>query len=276
MPTAQSAAQSATASTDQRLLDLITASGFVGIDELARRFEVTPQTIRRRVNQLCEQGLLRRVHGGVSVPALNANLPYTRRQVQNLAAKQRIAAAVAEHIPDGCSVSIGLGTTPEQVALALRARRDLRVITNSINVVNALAGRADIELTMAGGALRTHDLDVIGSAAARCFSAFRTDFAIFGVGGIDDDGSLLDFETGEVVARRAMVDNSRQALLVVDTSKFGRRAIVRGGHVADVGHVFVDAAPPQGYARLFAGASPVLHIGLTHIAAHSDQQETNS
>ena len=97
---------------------------------------VTPQTIRRCVNRLCEQGLLRRVHGGVDSPS-HGNLPYPRRQILNLDAKRRIANAVAAFIPDGASVSIGIGTTPAQVAVALRAHTSLRVITNSLNVATA-------------------------------------------------------------------------------------------------------------------------------------------
>ncbi len=242
-----------------QLLDLVRNQGFVTIDTLAQRFAVTPQTIRRRVNLLCDQGLLRRVHGGVSMPAA-ANQPYSHRQVQHLVPKQRIAAAVARMLPDGCSVSLGLGTTPAQVALALRARRDLRVITNSINVVNALSGRPDIELTMAGGTLRAADLDVVGSAAARCFEAFKTDYAVFGVGGIDEDGALLDFDMGEVVARQAMAENCRQVVLVADVSKFGRPALVRGGVLHDVDHVVLDAPPPAAYLPLFDDDGLTLHV----------------
>ena len=83
---------------------------------------------------------------------------------------------------------IGLGTTPEYVAQALSRRRDLRVITNSLNVAAAFSHNPDVEITIAGGTLRPLDRDIIGEAAVHFFSGFRADFGIFGVGGVDADG----------------------------------------------------------------------------------------
>ncbi|THF67425.1 DeoR/GlpR transcriptional regulator [Pseudothauera nasutitermitis] len=250
----------------REILELVRRDGFVGIDDLARRFEVTPQTIRRCVNPLCEHGLLRRVHGGVDLPAPAANLPYQRRQILHLDAKRRIAAAVAAFIPDGASVSLGIGTTPEQVAVALRRHERLRVITNSLNAANALAGRPGIELIIAGGALRANDLDVVGAAAANCFAAYKTDYAVFGIGGIDRDGALLDFDADEVTARLAMMDNCRNALLVADTTKFGRGALARGGRLADADHLFLDAPPPAEYLDALHGGRPQLHVASDYTA----------
>jgi DeoR family glycerol-3-phosphate regulon repressor len=247
-------------SREQQILDLVRGRGLLDIGHLARQFGVTPQTIRRSVNRLSERGLLRRVHGGVTLPAANANLSYEARQVQHLEGKQRIAAAVAAHIPDGASVAIGLGTTPHQVALALRRHRGLRVVTNSLRVVFALAGSEGLVMAVAGGFLRPADLDVVGDAAVHCFAGFKTDFAVFGVGGIDEDGTLLDFDPAEVQAREAMRLNCRQSLLVADRSKFGRAAMARGGRLADIDHLFTDAAPEPVFRSSLANARPRLHV----------------
>ncbi|MBX3609398.1 MAG: DeoR/GlpR transcriptional regulator [Hydrogenophaga sp.] len=247
-------------SRERDILDLVAAQGFLGIDELARRFDVTPQTIRRGVNQLCDRGLLRRRHGGVGLPAATDNLPYQRRQVQQLEGKRRIAQAVAAFIPNGSTMSIGIGTTPQQVAMALRTHAHLRVVTNSLNAANVLVGCPGIEITLAGGTLRPDELDVVGLPAAQCFSSFKTDFAVFGVAGIDDDGTLLDFDADEVMARQAMLAHCRSSLLVADVTKFGRSALARGGQLGDVAHLFLDAAPPTAFAPVLAAAGNTLHV----------------
>lgn len=224
------------------ILELVREKGFASIEHIADHFDVTQQTIRRVVNQLCEQGVLRRVHGGVGLPAQGQNLAYESRQAVNIDAKRRIARAAAALIPDGATLMIGIGTTPECVAQALAHRRELHVITNSLNVAIAFARNAEVEITFAGGTLRPRDRDVIGDAAASFFTRYRADVGIYGVGGIDDDGALLDFHAGEVDARLAIAANCRSALLVADHSKFGRSAVVRGGHLGDVPHFVTDAS----------------------------------
>src|SRR4051812_26643497 len=185
------------------ILEIVRERGFASIDQLAGQFRVTQQTIRRVVNRLCDQGLLRRIHGGVSLPVQNPNLAYGSRQGLHSEAKQRIGRAGSDFVPDGASLMIGLGTTPEYVAHALADRDDLRVITNNLNVAVAFARNPDVEITVAGGTLRPYDRDIIGEAAVRFFAGFKADIGIFGVGGIDEDGTLLDFHLGEVQAREA-------------------------------------------------------------------------
>ncbi|AHY52671.1 MULTISPECIES: DeoR/GlpR family DNA-binding transcription regulator [Bradyrhizobium] len=250
---------STTTERQAHILEIVRGEGFASIEHLATRFDVTQQTIRRVVNALCDQGLLRRIHGGVSLPVQNQNLAYGSRQGLNADAKQRIAHATARFIPDGASLMIGLGTTPEYVAQALSHRQDLRVITNNLNVAAAFARNPDVEISIAGGTLRPLDRDIVGEAAARFFAGFRADYGIFGVGGIDQDGALLDFQAGEVQARQSIVANSRTAVLVADATKFGRNATVRGGHLDDCHHFFTDGPLPPAFAPIAAKYGDRIH-----------------
>ncbi len=265
--------------TDDRqawILELVREEGFASIEHLATHFAVTQQTIRRVVNGLCDQGLLRRIHGGISLPVQNQNLAYQSRQGLNLNAKRRIARAVAQFIPDNASLMIGLGTTPEYVALALAHplehplahRKNLRVMTNSLSVATAFAHNPDVEITFTGGTLRPRDRDIIGEAAVSFFSKFKADFGIFGVGGIDHDGTLLDFYLGEVEARQAIAANSRSMLLVADHSKFGRNATVRGGDLDEIHHFFTDEPIPPSF-RMATGQ----RAGTVHVAGPADTIE---
>lgn len=242
------------------ILEIVRSEGFASIEHLASRFDVTQQTIRRLVNALCDQGLLRRIHGGVGLPVQNQNLAYGSRQGLNADAKRRIAQATARLIPDGASLMIGLGTTPEYVAQALSHRQDLRVITNSLNVAAAFAQNPDVEISIAGGTLRPLDRDIVGEAAANFFAGFRADYGIFGVGGVDQDGSLLDFHVSEVQARQSIAANSRTAVLVADITKFGRNATVRGGHLDDCHHLVIDGPLPETFAPTAGKYSGRIHM----------------
>jgi DeoR family glycerol-3-phosphate regulon repressor len=108
--------------------------------------------------------------------------------------------------------------------------------------------------------LRSNDLDIVGGAAQRFFAGFKTDYAVFGVGGIDADGTLLDFDPDEVMAREAQRENCRQSLLVADAAKFGRSALARGGRLEQLDLCFVDEAPPAPHAALLAAQRPRFHI----------------
>lgn len=231
------------------ILARVRASGFQPIETLAAVFGVTPQTVRRDVNLLCDRGLLRRRHGGVALPPNEENLAYSARRVLHLEAKQRIATEVARHVPPGASLFFGIGTTPEQCARALAEHGGLQVMTNNLHVALALSRDPDNVITVAGGRMRNLDCDVIAGESHGFFSRFSVDIGIFGVASVDADGGLLDFDPDEVRMRRELIANCRQRFLVLDHSKFGRRAMVRGGHITEADVVFTDRPVPEAIDR---------------------------
>jgi DeoR family glycerol-3-phosphate regulon repressor len=178
----------------------------------------------------------------------------------NLAEKRAIAQTVAEHIPDGASLAISVGTTPELVAQALLRHRGLRIFTNNLNVAQVCCANPDLQVTIARGRVRPLYRDVVDPSVPDFFATYSVDFGIFGVGGIDPDGTLLDFAEEEVAARQAIAAASRQTLLVADHAKFGRNAVVAGGNIAEVAHLFTDQPPPEPLRpRLWAG-QVVIHL----------------
>jgi len=225
-------------------------SGRVGVEDLAELFAVTPQTIRRDLNELCARGLLSRVHGG-AVPAHSvANFDYRERRALASEEKRRIGAATAALIPEHCSLFINIGTTTEQVARALSGHRDLVVITNNINVVNILSGTPGKEIIIAGGVLRPSDGGVVGEAAVDFIKQFKVDYAVIGASALDPDGSILDYDYREVKVARAILANARRSILVADHMKFARTAPVRIGHVSTLDRIVTDAPPPSEFAAL--------------------------
>lgn len=233
------------------ILAQVRERGRVAIEALSQVHEVSPQTIRRDVNELCAAGLLRRVHGGVDLPG-QENMLYASRRTLNGAAKRAIGAAFAEMVPSGASLAVSIGTTPELAVQALGDHSDLMVLTNNLNVALFASDRPDWSVRIPGGAVRAGDRDVLGPQVEEFFGRYEVDFGVFGVGGVAEDGTLLDFTEEEVAARMAILRNCRRAVLLLDATKFGRSAHVRGGHLRDLDAVICDAPLPERLARTLA------------------------
>ncbi|HZD24979.1 MAG TPA: DeoR/GlpR family DNA-binding transcription regulator [Alphaproteobacteria bacterium] len=218
--------------------------GRVEVDDLAARFAVTPQTIRKDLNELCARGLLQRFHGGAMVASGVANFGYEARRHLATEEKRLIGLQAASLIPDNSSLVINIGTTTEQVATALRGREGLLVITNNINVVNILQGYETIEVIVAGGVVRHSDGGVVGEAAVEFIRQFKVDYAVVGTSAIDVDGTLLDYDYREVTVAKAIMESARHAILVADSMKYERSAPVRIGHISRLDYFVTNEAPP--------------------------------
>ncbi|PWF22643.1 DeoR/GlpR family DNA-binding transcription regulator [Corticimicrobacter populi] len=234
------------------IVAMLRSHGAMSVDRLAGHFKVTPQTIRRDLNQLYEANLLRRRHGGAELIAPQLNQPYDTRRISNFDAKVLIGQAVASLIPDHSCILLGFGTTPEQVALALarQQRRHLTVVTNNLRVALALGQDDTHRIVMPGGELRIPNPEILGTETERLFRSFRADFGISGVGGVDPDGALLDFDRAEAACHEALRESCRTRILILDHSKFGRTAPVRSGHIRDHEILVTDSALPDGFENV--------------------------
>ncbi len=189
--------------------------------------------------------MARRVRGGIQRVNMSGNTAYSWRQVLQHDEKQAIAREVAQHVPNGVSVAFSIGTTPEIICSALLDHDQLRIFTNNLNLALLACSNPGFEVTVAGGRLRNEDRDILGLGMVELFQAYRVDIGIYGVAGVDEDGTLLDFYEEEVRARQIIRQNSREKFLVLDHSKFNRRAHVRGGHIHEASKVFCDRTPRQ-------------------------------
>jgi DeoR family glycerol-3-phosphate regulon repressor len=248
----------------QKIAQLVQTHGFVTIEYLAAEFGVTPQTIRRDINLLDGEGLVRRYHGGAGIAPSTQNVAYTKRKVLHLEEKQKIAEMVAARIPDQASLFINIGTTTEEIARALGNHRGLRIITNSLHAASILSSNQHFEVIVAGGMVRHRDGGIIGPLTIDFIQQFRVDYGIIGISGIDMDGTLLDFDYREVRAARAIIDNSRKVFLAADHSKFGRNAMVRLGDLTEIDDLFTDRKPPAALIENLHGADVQLHVAIEH------------
>ncbi len=197
------------------ILNIARAFGRVMVEDLAKRFEVSAQTIRKDLNDLCDHRSLTRIHGGAIIASGVENLAYEARRFVAAEEKKAIGAAAAALIPNGCSLFI-----------------------------------TRIEVIVAGGAVRRADGAVIGSTAISLIGQFKVDYAIIGASAIDEEGALLDFDYREVQAAQAIIANARSVMLVADSTKLRRSAPVRIAHISQIQTFVTDAALPAGLANI--------------------------
>ncbi|WP_300035013.1 DeoR/GlpR family DNA-binding transcription regulator [uncultured Roseobacter sp.] len=231
------------------ILDIARREGKVTVEQLAAHFGVTLQTIRRDLTELAEANKLERVHGGAILPSGTTNIGYDERRNLNETAKLSIAKACAEHIPEGCSIFLNIGTSTEAVARQLLRHRDLMVVTNNMNVANILVENPDCQVIVTGGTVRRADGGLVGNITIDTIRQFKFDIAVIGCSAMDTDGDLLDFDTQEVGVSQTIISQSRKAFLVADHSKFARTAPARIASMRSLATIFTDKPLPDDLAR---------------------------
>lgn len=230
------------------ILEIARAEGRVIVDDLAQRFDVTLQTIRRDLTELCDLGHLDRVHGGAVLRTGVTNIGYEQRRRMNGDAKAAIARACAAAIPSNSSIIMNLGTTTEAVAHELLRHQNITVITNNMNVANTLLANPGCEIVVAGGALRRSDGGLVGELTTQFFEQFKVDVAVIGASALDADGDLLDFDLAEVRVSKAIIRQARRTFVVCDHSKLTRSAPARLASLAEVTALFTDQPLPPDLA----------------------------
>lgn len=230
----------------RHILSLITQQDYCSIEQLSADFSITKQTVRRDINTLCDLGLARRHHGGVSVPASLENSSYVARKTSFTDAKQKIAAQVAQQIPNGSTLFLGIGTTISAIAEQLGGHQKLRVITNNFEAASILSHYDHIETWIAGGRLRNGDRDIVGESSHDFFQQFIADIGIISCAAITTLDSTthkpvdwcLEHELQEAKVSQAIINNSLQTWLVAHGTKWHRQANTKVAPLDSFNQVF--------------------------------------
>ncbi len=232
------------------ILRAVQLHGTRSIGDLATEFDVSGETIRRSIKPLVEQGLVHRVHGGITLPERLHEPPFSLRMRKNQEAKRRIAALAAEQIRDGDSLIMDTGSTTAYIALALSNHSNLLVVTNSIEIARTLATRNGNRVYMAGGELRVDDCATFGLDASSFVSRFEVRHAVLSIGAINSNCSFMDFHLCEGEFSRAVIQQAEQILIAADYSKFDQDAAVKVCSAKQVDMLVTDRQPPPHCAGL--------------------------
>ena len=228
------------------LLEWIEARQRVTVPEITERFAISPATARRDLDALAGEGKIRRVHGGaIAVRRAPPEPPVMQRALEQAEEKKRIATLAASLVKDGETLFLSSGTTVMEVAHQLRERQNLTVFTNSLLVVNALAGAAGVEVVVLGGVLRASESSLVGALTLRALAELRALKVIFGVRAIDLEQGLTNNALEESLVDREILRIGSEVIVVADHTKLGRVSTVFVAPLDVVDILVTDAAAPK-------------------------------
>ena len=227
------------------IVGYLAQQGFSSVSELCKAFSVSEMTIRRDLDELQEQGLLRRTYGGAAVaePAF-FEVSLMAKMSHLVAEKERIGKAAAVLVRDGDVVLLSGGSTTHQVAKHLKSKR-IKVVTNALNIASELLTYPHIQILVPGGILLKETASLVGPPAEAFLADVQADILFLGVEGVDVTGGLTLPDVIEAHTTKAMVRCARQTVVVADRTKLGRNALISIAPVAAAHLLITDkgAAP---------------------------------
>ena len=243
------------ASTRQReILHRLVADGYAEAKSLAGDLGVDISTVRRDLAALERAGQAQRTHGGARPsPGATAKLPYAMKQSERPAAKSAIAHAAAELVGDGDTVILDSGSTTYEIAVALRNRAGLTIITNDLRIGKYVAGLPEMRLLVTGGELLGSVFTLVGEHAISFLGDYAANWAFLGADAVDPEAGITNMNTLEVPLKRAMITAAAAAVVVADSSKFGRRALAKIAGPEEVAQIITDSELGDPLADQFDG-----------------------
>jgi DeoR family transcriptional regulator, aga operon transcriptional repressor len=232
----------------QQILQLLERQMRISVTEICTTFDVSEATARRDLETLASQSRLLRVHGGAIVlTQAPPEQPILQRQNEQTDEKVSIGQAAAALVQPGETVFLGSGTTVLEAARALRGRRDLTVLTNSLPVVNALAGAEGITIICLGGMLRESEFSFIGHITEQALAEVRADKALIGTRAISLEHGLTSEYLPETLTDRAILKSGKEIIVLADHTKFGRAATVLLAPLESIHTIVTDRNTPQDF-----------------------------
>ncbi len=236
------------------ILEFVEQRGKASVEELAGKFAMSPETVRRDLKALAGDGRVRKVHGGVVKIAPGQEGPFDERLGQNTLAKQLIAEKLVKTIRPGQSVLIDTGSTTLIGAEALARLRDLTVITNSTRIAHAVASwTEDATVILLGGAYRHDNAQTVGPTTCAEIGRYHSDHAVLTVGTLNGRGAF-DYSLDEAEVARAMIDASDLVTVVADSSKLNRSSPFKVCEHDQIDRLILDKDPDAGLLRQFEAA----------------------
>lgn len=235
------------AERQKKMVEYIEECTSAQIQELAVKFGVSQATVRRDLDELDQQGVLRRTHGGAIKMDRSTSYEHVHAEKIGLMAeeKQRIAAHAASMVHHGDTVLIDSGTTAYYIAQALRHHENLTLITNDLYIAYQIPIHPSSTLIVTGGTRRQGRQELVGTLTENFLRETHVDLAFVGADGIDFAAGITNANFAEVGIKRLMIVAANRSVIVADHSKFGRVALARICDLKEGGLLLTDRGLPE-------------------------------
>lgn len=227
----------------RQLIDHLREHGVANVAELATDLRVSPSTVRRDLHMLEDQGWLQRTHGGAVLPEVSASFepPYTEKLGRMASEKRAIARLAAEHVGEGEVVILDSGSTTLALALELKRRRRLTVITTDLKIGEGLCGVPSFEVIVVGGRVRPEFYAMVGPFAEQTLRQVHANVAFLGADAIDLHRGVSNASLDEVPIKQLAIAAADRTVLIADHTKFGRESLAKVADLTRFDLVITDA-----------------------------------
>jgi DeoR/GlpR family transcriptional regulator of sugar metabolism len=231
----------------RQVLQRLETRDYVPVSELAEYFRVSAVTVRGDLGELARQGLVARVRGGVrALQQGQSEVGFDLRLRLEVERKLAIARTAAAMVGEGESVAIDASTTGYYLALELRSKRELVVVTNGLLVATALADAPGITVLVPGGMLRLSAMSLVGDFGADVLRATRINKGFLGARGLSLERGLMDLNPDEVRIKQEMAGACELVYGILDGTKWHRSGLLAFAAAADLAGILTDSgAPPE-------------------------------
>lgn len=234
------------------ILDKLQKEGKVVVNELSERFGVSEETIRRDLDKFDKEGLAVKTYGGAVLNEdNNTDMPFNIRRKTNMQGKRIIAEIIEALVNDGESIIVDPSTTAVAIMKALRSKRKLTVITNSIEVLVELTDVVGWDIISTGGNLKENYLALVGPRAVDTIAAVNADKVILSCKGMDMEKGITDANELFTQVKKNMLTSAKEKILAVDRTKFNRIAFSQICSITDIDIVVTDVKPSEEWLRYF-------------------------
>lgn len=224
----------------------------VVVSELSEQFDVSEETIRRDLDKLDKEGLAIKSYGGAVLNENNnTDMPFVVRKKKNMKGKKIIADLIEGLIADGDHIIVDPSTTAVSIVKALRDKKRLTIITNSLEVLIELTDVSGWDIISTGGTLKENYLALVGPRTVESIAAFNADKVILSCKGIDMRKGITDANELFSQVKKTMLDNAVQKILAVDHTKFNEVAFSQICNVTDVDMIVTDIKPSDEWMEYF-------------------------